>query len=119
MLQFIVFKDFIIELADTALTTSKQIDEKQTTNSRINEQHEGNVSFIPCSVRLNLTITTSEDFRDDPEFLNLKDKLRTHVLDFQQKAAEIIRQWNQTEIKLLKVRGWHKLLPTITHSSKA
>ena len=58
--QFIVFKDFIIELADTAIMTSNKIADKQNATNRLNE-HEGEASFIPRSVRINLSLTMSED----------------------------------------------------------
>jgi len=111
--QFPVFKEFIIELANNSLASSKKNTEKQVSLGRFGDRSESNTPFVPRSIRLNTELTTSKSFRDDPTFKTLRDEFQMHVLEFQTKATETMRKWAEQEVKLLKIQRWNKLLPLI------
>jgi len=99
-----IFKEFIIELANNSLTHSSKIIQKQASLSCFGECTKLNVPFVPCSTRINLELTTSEEFQDDLTFTNLRDELKAHVSEFQNQATATMRKWAAAKIMLLKIK---------------
>jgi hypothetical protein len=93
------FEHHIKDLGTLYLSVTKNLDKK--LNSL---QHLKNQDKIPRSLRIKCELTTSPDFANDPEFLDIKNKLQQEVKKFIQNGTTLMTTWAERNIKLLKLQ---------------
>jgi len=97
--QYKAFKQHIRDLGALNLNIIKTLEKKSTSL-----QHLTNHDKIPRSLRIKCELTTSPEFSNDPEFLEIKHKLHQEVSNFIQKGTSLIIVWVKRNITLLTLQ---------------
>jgi len=94
------FTQHIKDLGEINLTLTKFIEKRK--DSYISLKHNNK---IPRSLRLKCTLSTSEAYEKDGDFLRIKEEFDNAVATFIQKGTELMTDWAELNIqKLLKDR---------------
>jgi len=93
------FKQRIRDLGALNLNITKTLEKKSTSL-----QHLTNHDKIPRSLRIKCELTTSPEFSNDPEFLEIKHKLHQEVSNFIQKGTSLMTVWVKRNITLLTLQ---------------
>jgi len=97
MSQHEVFTQSIVELGNTTLYLSEMIEKKKESLKQIKHNNK-----IPRSLRIKCGLTTSPTYTDNKEFLRLKDNLQAAVDEFIKTGTNIMTEWSELHIQLLK-----------------
>jgi hypothetical protein len=92
-----VFTPYLLELGNTNLTYSKQIEKKKENYDLLKNNEK-----IPRSLRIKCDLTTSPKYTSNPNFLQLKDNLKDIVKEFIQKGSKVMTEWAKINIQLLQ-----------------
>jgi len=106
MSQHEAFTHSIIELGNTNLLLSDIIEKKKESLTQIEYNNK-----IPRSLRIKCGLTTSPSYANNTEFIKLKDELQEAVSSFIQKGTNIMVEWAEINIQLLK---WDRCLSIIS-----
>jgi hypothetical protein len=104
MSQHEAFSTLIKDLGSITLTLSKIIEKKGVLQPPQKWQK------IPRSLRIKCELTRSSYYENDPDFLNLKDKLKEKVRTFMEEGTEIITEWANINIQRLLKDHCHDIL---------
>jgi len=91
------FTQSIIDLGTTNLFLSEIIEKKTESLKQIKYNNK-----IPTSLRIKCGLTTSPSYTGNTDFLRLKDDLQEVVSTFVKKGTEIMTDWAEKKIQLLK-----------------
>ena len=105
-----VFKDLIQDLATTAITTTRNICQKSISLNKLNDPDS---ESAPRSVRLNFQLTTIQEFRDLPQYNELRIRANEQVELYKKNITAIIRELANHEVTWLKHLRLQHLLPKI------
>jgi len=105
MSQHEAFSTLIKDLGNITLTLSKIIEKKKESYNLLKNDKK-----IPRSLRIKCELTTSPYYENDPDFLNLKDKLKEKVRTFMEEGTEIITEWANINIQRLLKDRCHDIL---------
>jgi hypothetical protein len=97
LLQHKAFAHHIKELGTHYLNATKILEKKLNSLQHLKTQDK-----IPRSLRIKCELTTSPDFSNDPEFLNIKSELKQEVDNFIHKGTTLMAAWAERNIKLLR-----------------
>jgi len=100
-----VFTPYLIDLANSNLTYSKQIQKKKENYELLRNNKK-----IPRSLRIKCDLTTSPNYASNTDFLQLKDNLKDIVKDFIQKGSKVMTEWAKINIQLLLYDRCHQIL---------
>jgi hypothetical protein len=99
LLQHKAFTQHIKDLGTINLTFTKDIEKKK--EGLQNLQKNGK---IPRSLHIKCELTTSPDFTNDPDFLQLKDELQQETNNYIKKGTTIMTTWALKHLNLLKIK---------------
>ncbi len=97
LLQHEAFTQSIIDLGTTNLFLSEIIEKKTESLKQIKYNNK-----IPRSLRIKCGLTTSPSYTGKTDFIRLKDDLQEVVSTFIKKGTEIMTDWAEINIQLLK-----------------
>jgi len=97
MSQHEAFTHLIIELGNTNLLLSDIIEKEKESLKQIKYNNK-----IPRSLRIKCGLATSPSYANNTEFIKLKDELQEAVSSFIQKGTNIMVEWAEINIQLLK-----------------
>jgi hypothetical protein len=105
LLQHEALTQYIKDLGSINLTQTKSLEKKKNNFQLLKENKK-----LPRSLRIKCELTTSPNFANDTDFLQLKDELHQVIDNCIKKGATIITNWAEKNIKLLTVeRGFDYL----------
>ena len=107
-----VFKDFITDLATAAIVATEALENKLSATKKLHDPN--NENQVPRSIRnKNFTLTTINEFKDHPKFLELQMKATEICEQYKANLTATVKELATSEITWLKILRIQKILPPI------
>jgi len=95
----------IQELGNICLHFTNLIEKKKESSKKLLQDNR-----IPRSLRVKCELSTSPDYENNPDFINLKQTLQNIVSNFTTQGLEVMKEWSLINIKLLIKDRCHNIL---------
>ena len=105
LLQHAAFTSTLKELGTISTTHTKVIEKKEDSYYQLKNNNK-----IPRSLRLKCTLTTTQSFADNTDFLRLKEALDNKISTFIKEGSSLMTEWAATNIQLLITDRCHNIL---------